>query len=174
METLKKFTAKDTLVPVSIMISGLSTEKLLKTEGAGMSHTFKLVSHDLVTLSDQNITIGLKCIQTGKTFRAFARRFKVLATEKPEYETISPIRHPELLVSKSIRKTNLGNSNYSTHKIQPWDIWLEYTLNPFDADVVKRILREKYDGSMSKIEHRILDYKKIIHVCQERIRQLEE
>ena len=42
--------------------------------------------------------------------------------------------------SKDIREYNVGNSDYSKHKIQPWDIWREYNLNPWDADIVKRIL----------------------------------
>ena len=68
----------------------------------------------------------------------------------------------------NVRDYNVGKSDYSKHKIQPWDIWLEYGLNPWDADIVKRVLRTK-EG-----EDRKLDYEKIIHVCQERIRQLED
>ena len=67
----------------------------------------------------------------------------------------------------NVRDYNVGKSDYSKHKIQPWDIWLEYGLNPWDADIVKRVLRTK-EG-----EDRKLDYEKIIHVCRERIRQLE-
>ena len=44
---------------------------------------------------------------------------------------------------------------------------LSEMLNPWDADIVKRVLRTK-EGKDRK-----LDYEKIIHVCQERIRQLE-
>ncbi len=65
------------------------------------------------------------------------------------------------------RTYNIGNSDYAQHKIQPWDIWKEYNLNPWDADIIKRTLRTKTG------EDRINDYKKIIHVCQERIYQLE-
>lgn len=65
------------------------------------------------------------------------------------------------------RSYNVGNSDYSKYKIQPWDIWEEYNLNPWDADIVKRILRKK-EG-----EDRVMDYEKIIHVCKERIRQLK-
>lgn len=65
------------------------------------------------------------------------------------------------------RSHNVGNSDYSKHKIQPWDIWIEYKLNPFDADIVKRVLRHK------KGDTRKMDYEKIIHICQERIRQIE-
>lgn len=67
----------------------------------------------------------------------------------------------------NVRDYNIGKSDYSKHKIQPWDIWLEFGLNPWDADIVKRVLRTK-EG-----EDRKLDYEKIIHVCQERIRQLD-
>jgi len=68
--------------------------------------------------------------------------------------------------SPDIRSHNVGASDYSKYKIQPWDIWLEYNLNPWDADIVKRVLR-------TKPGERRLDYEKIIHVCQERIRQLD-
>jgi hypothetical protein len=76
--------------------------------------------------------------------------------------------------SENVRNHNVGNSDYSKHKIQPWDIWIEYRLNPFDADIVKRILRKKAEGGMNEQEARKLDYQKIIHICQERIRQIEE
>ena len=65
------------------------------------------------------------------------------------------------------RSYNIGASDYSKHKIQPWDIWLEYNLNPWDADIVKRVLRKKKGNS------RVTDYQKIIHICKERISQLE-
>ena len=67
-----------------------------------------------------------------------------------------------------INRKNIGNSNYSDYKIQPWAIWAEYKLNPWDADVIKRILRYK------KGDSRKLDYEKIIHICEERIRQINE
>ena len=68
---------------------------------------------------------------------------------------------------EDVRSYNVGQSDYSKHEIQPWDIWLEYKLNPWDADIVKRILRTKSTDS------RKLDYEKIIHICKERIRQIE-
>lgn len=67
----------------------------------------------------------------------------------------------------NVRDYNAGKSDYSRHRIQPWDIWLEFGLNPWDADIVKRVLRTK-EG-----EDRKLEYEKIIHVCRERIRQLD-
>ena len=67
---------------------------------------------------------------------------------------------------KDVRGYNIGSSDYSEHLIQPWTIWQAYNLNAWDADIIKRVLRTK-EG-----ESRILDYEKIIHICKERIRQL--
>lgn len=72
------------------------------------------------------------------------------------------------IIPNNVRSYNIGESDYSEHVIQPWAIWLDYNLNPWDADIIKRILRTK------KGDSRKLDYEKIIHICQERIRQLPE
>lgn len=64
------------------------------------------------------------------------------------------------------RSYNVGNSDYSKHTIQPWSIWIDYNLNPWDADIIKRVLRTKKETT------RIEDYKKIIHIAKERIRQI--
>ena len=71
------------------------------------------------------------------------------------------------MVEDGVRSYNVGESDYSKHKIQPWDIWIEYKLNPFDADIIKRVLRKK------KTDSRKMDYEKIIHICNERIRQID-
>lgn len=71
------------------------------------------------------------------------------------------------LIPNEVRKANVGASDYSKHIIQPWAIWLEYDLNGWDADIIKRVLRHKATDS------RIMDYEKIIHICEERIRQLK-
>lgn len=76
------------------------------------------------------------------------------------------------LIPNDVRKYNVGASDYSTHIIQPWAIWIDYNLNAWDADIVKRILRTKKEKGLSEKEARILDYNKIIHICNERIRQL--
>jgi len=76
------------------------------------------------------------------------------------------------VLADSARDYNVGTSNYSKHTIQPWSVWLDYNLDPWDADIVKRVLRTKIEPSMSATESRILDYKKIIHICNEKIRQL--
>lgn len=73
-----------------------------------------------------------------------------------------------------IRKDNVGESDYSKHVIQPWSIWMDYNLNPWDADIVKRVLRTKNEPGFTETESRIKDYRKIIHICQERIRQLSQ
>lgn len=68
---------------------------------------------------------------------------------------------------KNVRDYNVGKSDYAKHTIQPWDIILEYGLNYWDGDIIKRVLRTK-EG-----EPRRLDYEKIIHICNERIRQID-
>lgn len=66
------------------------------------------------------------------------------------------------------RSHNIGASNYSQHTIQPWSIWLDYPeLTSWDHDIIKRVLRTKEGDS------RRMDYEKIIHICEERLRQLK-
>lgn len=78
-----------------------------------------------------------------------------------------------IIDDSGVREHNVGNSDYSKHLIQPWGIWLEYPdLTPWDDDIIKRVLRTKAEGGMSPQEARIMDYKKIIHNCEERIRQI--
>ena len=70
------------------------------------------------------------------------------------------------MIPNEVREMNVGSSDYSKHLIQPWAIWQEYDLNPWDADIIKRVLRHKATDT------RKMDYEKIIHICQERIRQI--
>lgn len=70
--------------------------------------------------------------------------------------------------SENVQSYNVGKSDYAKHKIQPWNIWKEYNLNPWDADIVKRVLRTK-EG-----EPRTMDYEKIIHICKYRIAELSK
>lgn len=74
---------------------------------------------------------------------------------------------------EDVMSYNVGSSDYSKRKIQPWDIWEEYKLNAWDADIVKRVLRTKEEPGMTPQEARIMDYEKIIHVCKKRIEQIE-
>lgn len=78
-----------------------------------------------------------------------------------------------LVDSDKVRSTNVGESDYSEHIIQPWSIWKDYNLDPWDADIIKRVLRTKTVNGKTPEQSRIEDYKKIIHVCNEKIRQLE-
>ena len=66
-----------------------------------------------------------------------------------------------------VRSYNVGASDYSKHKFQAWNFWILFRLNPWDADLTKRILRKKETDS------RLLDLKKIKHICLERIRQFQ-
>lgn len=72
------------------------------------------------------------------------------------------------IISEKVQSYNVGKSDYAKHAIQPWNIWKEYNLNPWDADIVKRVLRTK-EG-----EERALDYEKIIHICKYRIAELSK
>lgn len=78
--------------------------------------------------------------------------------------------------AKSVRKHNVGNSNYSSMPkgYQPWDLWKIFHMNPWDADILKRLLRTKIEPGLTSQESRKLDYEKIIHICQERINQIDE
>jgi hypothetical protein len=69
---------------------------------------------------------------------------------------------------------HVGSSNYSKKKIQPWHIWDEYELNPWDADIIKRILRTKEVKGQSPLETRKEDYQKVIHICEFLIFRLEK
>lgn len=59
----------------------------------------------------------------------------------------------------SHKKYNVGDSDYAQHKIQPWDIWEEYNLNPWEADIIKRVLRKKKGTTRTE------DLEKIKHIC---------
>jgi len=76
----------------------------------------------------------------------------------------APLPSPE----PDVMSHNVGDSNYAQKKIQPWHIWEEYLLNPWDADIVKRVLRDKESQSRKE------DYEKIIHICQKRINQIDK
>lgn len=65
------------------------------------------------------------------------------------------------------RQHNVGKSDYAQHAIQPWDIWKAYKLDPWEADIIKRVLRHK------KGESRREDFQKIIHICEEIDHQFE-
>ena len=59
---------------------------------------------------------------------------------------------------------NIGKSNYAKHKVQPWEIWTEYKLDPFRADLIKRTLRTKEEEGMSLRETKMQDLEKMRHI----------
>ena len=59
---------------------------------------------------------------------------------------------------------NIGKSNYAKHKVQPWEIWTEYKLDPFRADLIKRTLRTKEEEGMTLRETKIQDLEKMQHI----------
>lgn len=99
--------------------------------------------------------------------------------EEVEYETNEPtVPVDKKLYTKlqylgiipdgsGVRSYNKGCSNYSEHIIQPWSIILDWGLDYWDGDIIKRVLRTK------KGESKELDYQKIIHICEEKLRQIE-
>lgn len=95
-------------------------------------------------------------------------------TSSRSTDTNDTEKHLPSTENSDIRSFNVGNSDYSRHNIQPWDIWREYNLNPWDADIVKRILRSKGTTPEEKLNNRRDDYLKIIHICQERLSQLND
>lgn len=84
-----------------------------------------------------------------------------------DWELYQKLKYLGIIPSEE-RTHNVGASDYSKHIIQPWSIWLDYPdLTSWDHDIIKRILRTK------KGELKELDYEKIIHICEERLRQLK-
>lgn len=84
------------------------------------------------------------------------------------------LRQLGIIDNTGTRNGNVGKSDYSKHIIQPWSIWIDYNLNPWDADIIKRVLRTKEESGMTEQDSRIMDYNKIKHICDERIRQINE
>lgn len=80
------------------------------------------------------------------------------------------LRYLGIIDESGVRSHNVGKSDYSKgeHLIQAWSLWLDYPeLTSFDHDILKRVLRNK-EGDTRK-----MDYEKIIHICEERIRQID-
>lgn len=70
---------------------------------------------------------------------------------------------------KNHRTYNIGSSNYASMNIQPWDIWKDWKLDPWDGDIIKRISRTKEIPGKTFEEARIEDYEKIKHICDEKL-----
>ncbi len=85
-----------------------------------------------------------------------------------DWPTYQRLKQLGIIESKEVRGSNVGSSDYSSHLIQPWTIIQEYNLNYWDGDIIKRVLRNKRDTPREE------DYEKIIHICKERLRQINE
>ena len=55
------------------------------------------------------------------------------------------------------RKKQVNGKHYCQHKIQPWDVIVEYKLDFFEGNVLKYLLRRKDDrkGDLEKAKHYI-------------------
>jgi len=76
-----------------------------------------------------------------------------------------PKEEKSKFMSDEERKEQVGGNHYASHRIQPWDIILDYKLDFWAGNAVKYILREKKD--------RLEDLKKARHYLDECIRQIE-
>ena len=65
------------------------------------------------------------------------------------------------------KDSNIGESDYSTRKIQPWDVWESFNPTPWEADIIKRLMRTK------SAEDDELDLQKIRHVCEYKMMELD-
>lgn len=99
-----------------------------------------------------------------------------LSAQVAMYNTELPDAVPAVAVESTAdhRSHNVGESDYASHPIQPWDCWINWGMNPWDADMLKRLIREKLIVGYTAKESRIQDYKKIQHLCDERITQIEK
>jgi hypothetical protein len=133
---------------------------------------------DNVSMNDCSCCIGftVRGVKDSKNLHNTLTKPKEVTTEKCQVDNSEKIPIDKRIynqlvrlgiIDSSVRADNQGNSDYAKHIIQPWSIWIDWNLNAWDADIVKRVLRTK-EG-----DPRELDYKKIIHICNERIRQLK-
>lgn len=69
---------------------------------------------------------------------------------------------------------NVGDSNYSKLEVQPWQVWEAWKLDPWEADIVKRIARTKKIEGKTSLESRLEDFEKIKHITEYKIEQLKK
>jgi hypothetical protein len=84
--------------------------------------------------------------------------------DRPERHNINPanrpVRNEDPLSPRNLdhMKSNVGKSNYSKKKIQPWEIIDEYELDFYEGNVLKYLLRTKGSRKedLEKIQHYIV------------------
>lgn len=67
----------------------------------------------------------------------------------------------ELITAATIRDSQVGGDHYRKYKIQPWDLWEEYSLDAFTGAILKYLLRDK--------GNRLEDLKKARHTLDKLI-----
>lgn len=89
-------------------------------------------------------------------------------------ELYNRLRYLGIIDESETRKQNVGNSNYASSGalIQPWTYILDHKLNYWEGDIIKRITRTKVEHGMTPAQARVLDLRKIQHICNELIRQI--
>lgn len=65
-----------------------------------------------------------------------------------------------------LQKKQVGGTHYAKHKIQPWDVIDEYSLNFYEGNILKYLLRTKND--------RIEDLQKLIHYAEKELSNLQK
>lgn len=131
-----------------------------------INSNFESVDTSVYINDTLNLSEHISCDETsqnvcGNDFDEDNTKIKIPISLYKKLEKLGIINNVE------VRLYNVGRSNYSKKLIQPWTIWLDYPeLTSWDHDIIKRVLRTK-EG-----EDRKTDYEKIIHICKERIRQL--
>lgn len=91
-------------------------------------------------------------------------------------ELYAALEYRGVIDHTGVRDMNVGMSDYANkkHLFTPWAMWIDYPeLTPWDHDIMKRVCRKKKEGGLSPLEQRKLDYQKIKHDCDERIRQID-
>lgn len=75
---------------------------------------------------------------------------------------------------QTIKSHNIGESDYSEHRIQVWDIVDEYNLDFYEGNILKYLLRRKGKDSDHRNTNRFMDLQKLIHYAQRKMERLEK
>lgn len=73
--------------------------------------------------------------------------------------------------TQQTQRYNIGESDYSQHPIQVWDIIDEYKLNYYEGNIVKYLLRKKGTTPEEIAKTRRQDLKKAEHYLQKLIKK---
>lgn len=75
---------------------------------------------------------------------------------------------------QTTKSHNIGESDYSEHQIQVWDIVDEYNLDFYEGNILKYLLRRKGKDSDHRNTNRFIDLQKLIHYAQRKMERLEK